>query len=246
MALIIRADVEIGRGHFDAPRGSTSTPRAPPCARTAGSGCTTATWPNSPCGSAAGPTPPRPSTTASTQAQSDEAAQIRVQLCAKGLRAQAELAALARARRDDAALRAHLDRARDLLTLARRAAADAAPITPNAAGWHLLARAEHDRARGTARPQAWADAAAAWDRLERPPLAAYCRWRLAEALLAAGASRAEASVPLRDAHAVAARIGARPLAAELELLAQRARLDLAPSEAERTRQRSAPWKRLSA
>jgi len=42
-----------------------------------------------------------------------------------------------------------------------------------------------------------------------------------------GASRAEASVLLRDAHAVAARIGARPLTAELELLAQRARLDLA-------------------
>ena len=70
-------------------------------------------------------------------------------------------------------------------------------------------------------------AAAAWERLERSPLAAYCRWRQAEALIAAGASRAEASVPLRDAHAVAARIGARPLAAELELLAQRARLDLA-------------------
>jgi DNA-binding NarL/FixJ family response regulator len=167
-----------------------------------------------------------------SQAEPDEAAQIRVQLCAKGLRAQAELAALARARRDDAALRARLDRARDLLTVAGRAAADAAPITPNAAGWHLLARAEHariedDSVRGTASPRAWADAAAAWDRLERPPLAAYCRWRQAEALVAAGASRAEASVPLRDAHAVAARIGARPLAAELELLAQRARLDLA-------------------
>ena len=126
---------------------------------------------------------------------------------------------------------ARLDRAGELLTAARRAAADAAPITPNAAGWHLLARAEHDRACGAARPQAWADAAAAWDRLERPPLAAYCRWRQAEALVAAGASRAEASVPLRDAHAVAARIGARPLAAELELLAQRARLDLAPPDA---------------
>ena len=113
-----------------------------------------------------------------------------------------------------------------------RAAAEASPITPNAAaGWHLLARAEHERARGAARPQAWADAAAAWDRLERPPLAAYCRWRQAEALVAAGASRTEASVPLREAHAVAARIGARPLAAELELLAQRARLDLAPPQA---------------
>ena len=37
-------------------------------------------------------------------------------------------------------------------------------------------------------------------------------------------------MPLRDAHAVAARLGARPLAAELELLAQRARLDLAPPD----------------
>jgi DNA-binding NarL/FixJ family response regulator len=77
----------------------------------------------------------------------------------------------------------------------------------------------------------WADAAANWDRLERPPLAAYCRWRHAEALVAAGASRAEASVPLRDAHVIAARIGAKPLAGELELLAQRARLDLAPPDA---------------
>jgi DNA-binding CsgD family transcriptional regulator len=166
------------------------------------------------------------------RARQPELAPIRVQLCATGLRAQAELAALARARRDDAALRAHLDRARDLLAAARRAAAAAAPITPNATAWHLQAHAEHTRAAtATATAsQAWADAAAAWDRLERPPLAAYCRWRLAEALLAAGASRAEASVPLRDAHAVAARIGARPLAAELELLAQRARLDLAPPD----------------
>jgi DNA-binding NarL/FixJ family response regulator len=36
-----------------------------------------------------------------------------------------------------------------------------------------------------ARPAAWSQAAAAWHRLERPPLAAYCRWRQAEALVAA-------------------------------------------------------------
>ena len=35
-------------------------------------------------------------------------------------------------------------------------------------------------------------------------------------------------MPLRQAHAVASRMGARPLLWELELLAQRARLDLAP------------------
>jgi DNA-binding NarL/FixJ family response regulator len=63
------------------------------------------------------------------------------------------------------------------------------------------------------------------------PLAAYCRWRQAEALVAAGASRAEAGEPLGRAHAVAARIGAKPLAGQLELLAQRARLQLAPPDA---------------
>ena len=231
MALIIRADVEIGRGHFDAARAHLEAARAT-LREDRGLGvydgyrAELALWERRWADAA------RAIDDGLTQAQSEEAAQIRVQLCAKGLRAQAELAALARARRDERALRARLDRARELLTAAGRAAAEASPITPNAAGWHLLARAEHDRARGAARPQAWADAAAAWDRLERPPLAAYCRWRQAEALVAAGASRAEASVPLRDAHAVAARIGARPLAAELELLAQRARLDLAPPDAE--------------
>jgi DNA-binding CsgD family transcriptional regulator len=156
------------------------------------------------------------------------AAQTRVQLCATGLRAQAELAALARARRDDDALRTRLARARSLLTVARRAAAKASPITPNADGWVALAEAEHARTRREARPEAWADAAAIWEQLERAPLAAYCRWREAEGLVSAGASRVEASVPLREAHAVAARIGARPLQRELELLAERARLDLAP------------------
>jgi DNA-binding CsgD family transcriptional regulator/tetratricopeptide (TPR) repeat protein len=156
-------------------------------------------------------------------------AQIRVWLCAKGLRAQAELAALARAHRDNNAIRHWLKRARNLLTAARHAAADASAITPNADGWLSLAEAEYQRCRAIPRPELWSDAAQTWDRLERPPLAAYCRWRQAEALVAAGNSRTEASQPLRQAHAVAARIGAKPLLHELQLLAQRARLDLAPS-----------------
>ena len=157
-----------------------------------------------------------------------EAALLRVQLCATGLRGQADLAALARARRDDEALRVRQERARALLDGARRAAAAAEPVTPNASGWLALAEAEHLRASGPARPDAWAAAASTWDRLERPPLAAYCRWREAEALVAAGASRAAAGEPLRAAHAVATRLGAAPLVRELELLAQRGRLDLAP------------------
>jgi DNA-binding CsgD family transcriptional regulator len=165
-----------------------------------------------------------------SQARHREAAQIRVQLCAKGLRAQAELAALARARRDADALHDRLDRARKLLTAARRAAAEATAITPNVEGWRALAEAEHARVHGEAGPERWADAAATWYRLERPPAAAYCRWRQAEALVSAGASRVEASAPLREAHAVADRLRAKPLIAELERLAARARLDLAPPD----------------
>ena len=166
-----------------------------------------------------------------TRMRSRETAQIRVWLCAEGLRAQAELAALARARRDADGERDRLGRARKLHATARRAAAQASAVTPNATGWRGLADAEYERARGAARPDLWAHAAGTWERLERPPLAAYCRWRQAEALVAVGAPRAEASVPLRQAHAVAARIGAAPLARELELLAGRARLDLTTPEA---------------
>jgi DNA-binding CsgD family transcriptional regulator/tetratricopeptide (TPR) repeat protein len=163
--------------------------------------------------------------------RSRETAQIRLRLCAQGLRTQAELAGLARARRDGGAARDRLGRAGELVAVARGAAAEAATVTPNAAGWLALAEAEYERAQGESRPAVWSEAAATWDRLERPPLAAYCRWRQAEALVAAGASRTEASGPLRQAHAVAARIGAKPLVGQLELLAQRARLELASPDA---------------
>ena len=119
-------------------------------------------------------------------------------------------------------------RAADLLAAARGAAADAASITPNAEGWLALAEAEDARARGNSAVDLWSGAAAVWDRVERPPLAAYCRWREAEALVAAGASRVAAAEPLRAAYAVAARLAAEPLRREIDLLAQRARLDLEP------------------
>ena len=166
------------------------------------------------------------------QGRGHKAAPIRVQLCARGLRAHAELAALARARRDANAVRHWLGRARKLVAVARRASAEASSVTPNAFGWRALANAEYERVRGVMRPDSWSDAAATWEGLECPPLAAYCRGREAEALVAAGASRTTASVPLRDAHSVATRIGAKPLLRELEMLAERARLDLEPPLAE--------------
>jgi DNA-binding CsgD family transcriptional regulator/tetratricopeptide (TPR) repeat protein len=156
---------------------------------------------------------------------------IRARLHADGLRAQAELLALARARRDGASVEEHLGRARDLLDAARIDAAYGTPITPNAGAWLALAEAEHERACGIARSDLWGDAAETWQRVDRSPLSAYCRWRQAEALVAAGAPRAEASAPLREAWATATRLGARPLLHQLELLAARARLDPTPPEA---------------
>jgi tetratricopeptide (TPR) repeat protein len=58
-----------------------------------------------------------------------EAAHLRVRLCVQGLRAQAELAALARARRDGSAVTDRLQRARRLLGEAREAATGAAAVT---------------------------------------------------------------------------------------------------------------------
>jgi len=229
--LTIRADVEIGRGELDAARAHLEAARAALRedhelglydSYLAELALWERRWTDAEAAIDEGLSRARPR----------EPAQIRVQLCAKGLRAQAELAALARARRDADAARDRLGRARKLLTAARAAAAEALVVTPNAAGWSAMAEAEFERASGVARPEWWADAAAAWERLERPPLVAYCRWREAEALVAAGASRTEAGAPLREAYAVAARIGAKPQLQELELLAQRSRLDLAPPEGE--------------
>jgi DNA-binding CsgD family transcriptional regulator/tetratricopeptide (TPR) repeat protein len=227
--LTLRADVEIGRGDFDAARAHLEAASATLLedrvrglydGYLADLALWERRWTDADAAIQEG----------LAQARQRDAAQIRVQLCAKGLRAQAEMAALARARRDADALRDRLGRARKLLTVARRAAGEASAITLNATGWLTLGEAEYIRSCGEARPEAWADAAATWDRLERSPAAAYCRWRHAEALVTAGASRVEASVPLRDAHAVATRIGAKPLAEELERLAERARLDLVPPD----------------
>ena len=68
----------------------------------------------------------------------------------------------------------------------------------------------------------------AWDDLGCPWPAAYARWRLAEALLETGAPHQQAAAPLQQARESARGLGAAPLLAEVELLARRARIALAP------------------
>jgi DNA-binding NarL/FixJ family response regulator len=154
-------------------------------------------------------------------------------LYALALRTEADGAQLAADRRDRAAVAAARTRAAKLLDAAARAATAAAHVSPEATAWLRLAEAEHSRLDGSG-PQAWNDAASAFDQLDRPYVEAYCRWREAEAHVAAGTSRSTAAAPAREAYAVARALRARLLQRQLELLAQRARLYLEePAESER-------------
>jgi DNA-binding CsgD family transcriptional regulator len=146
---------------------------------------------------------------------------------ALGLRVEADLAELARARRpgqpapDDTTATTLLER------LGQAATGPAAAGIPELAAWHALGLAERTRQDGPSDPAAWAAAVAAWERLGQPYRVAYAGFRHAEALLAAG-DRDSAAVVLGRAAEVTGRLGARPLDTEVQALARRARLDLSP------------------
>ncbi|WP_212911878.1 helix-turn-helix transcriptional regulator [Streptomyces sp. TS71-3] len=115
-----------------------------------------------------------------------------------------------------------LDRIRD----AAKSLATGVPVWDAYARW---VRAELLRAEGRAGPDTWLEVVAAVGPLERPYDTARVRYRLAEALLAAGAGdddRDRAAELLRQAGAVAEHLGARPLAEAVAGLAQRGRLAL--------------------
>ena len=147
---------------------------------------------------------------------------------ALGVRIEADIAELARARHprqpapDDHTATTLLDR------LDRAATGRAAAGLPELAAWYATARAEQTRQQGPSDPAAWAAAAAAWEQLGQPYRTAYAGFRHAEALLATGGDRDTAAAVLRRAAEVTGRLGARPLDAEVQALARRARLDLAP------------------
>ncbi len=143
------------------------------------------------------------------------------QLCAIGLRVEADRARFAAARRDEAARDEARRRAQRLVDDAHAAARESA-VPPDARAWAAVAQAEHGRLEGRSSPDAWRAAISALDALERPYPAAYCRWRLAESL-----PPWEAAAPARAAHQVARGLAATPLQRQIELLAQRARIDLA-------------------
>jgi hypothetical protein len=166
------------------------------------------------------------------------------ELCRVGLAVEAAAAEQARSRRADAEELAARELAAGLLDRAR--AATTAPNvvpTPIVAASVLTAEAEWSRASGPGDPERWARSARAWEALGYPWQAGYARWRQAEALLATGAPRDAAGAALAKAWTAAGGLGARLLAAEVESLARRARIELAPprgGQPRRGRHRGAP------
>ncbi|MFG3010794.1 AAA family ATPase [Streptomyces cinerochromogenes] len=113
----------------------------------------------------------------------------------------------------------------DRLSAAVRTLTTGVPLWQAYAQW---TRAELLRAEGRDTPDTWSPVVAAFECLDRPYDLARLRHRLAAALLVEGGDdeRDRAGELLRLAAAVAAHLGARPLADAVARLAQRARLTL--------------------
>jgi DNA-binding CsgD family transcriptional regulator/tetratricopeptide (TPR) repeat protein len=101
--------------------------------------------------------------------------------------------------------------------------------SPEASVHALVVEAEYSRL-GTPDPDRWAEVATRWRQLSHPFDFAYAKWREGEALLSSHGSRVRAVEALKDAHCTATDLGAALLAAEVERLATRARIDLAAPE----------------
>jgi ATP/maltotriose-dependent transcriptional regulator MalT len=135
--------------------------------------------------------------------------------------ARVEAAASLIAHDPDAASR--IERLAGLLRGVRDTAEPGGYLARNAGTWLSLTEAELSRARDDVNPPLWRDAVARIHELIHIDFELYARFRLAEALAAAG-DIAHAEAELAAAHQRARSIGATPLVTEMEALARRARL----------------------
>ena len=152
-------------------------------------------------------------------------------LCAIGLRAVADLAdtlpltsgPLTSRRATPSPDAGRLEDVLDVLD--KRARARRAPETSEVRASVAMGLAEVARRGREPDPEAWAEAARRWEGLRFPAPAVYCRWRQAEAVLAAG-RRAEAAGLWQEAHRAATTLGAASLERAIEQAAGRAALPL--------------------
>jgi DNA-binding CsgD family transcriptional regulator/tetratricopeptide (TPR) repeat protein len=148
-----------------------------------------------------------------------------------GAWAEADLALQARARRAE-------DEAAEAVEAAGRHAADAAAVLDRIgadirtrgepAADVATAHAEVARASGRSDPIEWEALAHRWEDVKRPYVAAYARWRAAEAWLEHG-DRTAAAAALRTAARTVTDLGERPLGEAITSLARRSRIELSNS-----------------
>jgi DNA-binding CsgD family transcriptional regulator/tetratricopeptide (TPR) repeat protein len=153
-------------------------------------------------------------------------------LLTAGMRACADLAEQARARRDQFAAADAKDDADGLATWAERMGG--APFTDHSFVAAIPAEratwdAEQTRVTGPSDPEAWGGAAKAWQDLGCPHRAGYAWWRQAQAQLDGGQPATAATAAVRAAAAAAD--GHAPLLAQIRTLAERARIPLQPQAA---------------
>jgi DNA-binding CsgD family transcriptional regulator len=145
----------------------------------------------------------------------------------------AELAVRARAARDTAGAKEAAKAVEGVIERYRASTASLAELDELATreiGWRMaLCAAELARARGDDDPANWDAVRPALTARPAPFLEAYVLWRRAEAA-ATTEGQAAATASVREAHAIASRIGARLLAGRIENLARRLRVDLAAGE----------------
>jgi DNA-binding CsgD family transcriptional regulator/tetratricopeptide (TPR) repeat protein len=148
-----------------------------------------------------------------------------------GARAAADIAELARDRRDAEAEQEAIRQLDELLALVQ-ATPPARPglsvgAHPIWSAYRAMTVAETSRCLGSAgQSVAWEQAASSCQAIGFRWFEAVALWRLAQALLSQGAARSLVAEPLRQAHSTAVELGAVPLVEETLLLATVARISL--------------------
>jgi DNA-binding CsgD family transcriptional regulator len=159
-----------------------------------------------------------------------EDVRLRAEVLAAGVGVEADRAIEERARRNADGEQEAIHLARSRLALIRlllpAGKRGEAWVGVLARGFEAFAEAEFSRALGQNEPAAWRRALERWQAIGYPYPMALARHRLAESILTARGSRAEAAEQLAAARSATAALDAEPLVGAIDQLARFARLDL--------------------
>jgi DNA-binding CsgD family transcriptional regulator len=152
------------------------------------------------------------------------------EMCALGLRALADGMTDTRSRRDpnieDKKRLLARDLVRDTERIVSASTESGGECPPRLLALAAQCRAEESRLHAPPDPELWRAAAGGWGLADEPHPAAYCQWREAEAVLETRGDRNRASTCLEQAWRTTVVLDAVPLRAQVERLAQRARIPL--------------------